>query len=707
MVCCFSGHNAHTTEAESSTPMIPLQVQRVQPITQDEPVEDQPQRTPHIYSPVRFQEPGISRPAEARTSQGKPSESGSKPVRRDRSASPTYQPLPSQYRPSFPAAVHQVWGNSPPIRPSPPRSGEALYVTSKEKLTISVDFGTTFSGVAYGSPTLTNGQIKVVLNWPGYLEKYRKIPTTLLYDETGSVIAWGLTAAHSAPESGQFICHMFKLFLDPRYSRDNSVLDQRLPKLPPQKRPVDLISDYLRLLWEHCREEIVKDLSGDFSAVETANIWLMVPPTWDPKAVETMKEAASNAGLVNSEFIFGQWRDDLRLMTEPQAASIHCVDNIIDNNHSISDADMKPGMNFMVCDAGGGSVDIAIHKLIGKLSNLEIAEVSAQSGALCGSHFLDLRFTELIEALMLEHPVHRDLTSLRNFGYNFSEVQKLTFRGNEDDDEMFEFPCFNVEDQHDPTVGLINGSLSIPGNLLRREVFDPVINEVISLIRDRVRKFEEPIHTLFVVGGFSENPYLLKQIANNFGHVFRAIPRPRDAGTAALRGAVKYGMAGLPLISSVVAPHSYVMKVRQPAEQEDQENRPNYIKKSAGGILICEKRLQYLIKKDAIVKKGERIRTKFSKYSKDAKDSSFSAILYTTDSPETFRYTDQGDLTQICRWHVDLVSLPSFRANATAPNAAGFYTEFEVGLELDSAEVRGALLYNGVEWGSVIFDFLT
>ena len=25
--------------------------------------------------------------------------------------------------------------------------------------------------------------------------------------------------------------------------------------------------------------------------------------------------------------------------------------------------------------------------------------------------------------------------------------------------------------------------------------------------------------------------------------------------------------------------------------------------------------------------------------------------------------------------------------------------EFEVGLELDSAEVRGVLLYNGVEWG--------
>jgi hypothetical protein len=45
-------------------------------------------------------------------------------------------------------------------------------------------------------------------------------------------------------------------------------------------------------------------------------------------------------------------------------------------------------------------------------------------------------------------------------------------------DNMFHFTCFNVEDPHDPSVGLINGQLSIPGNLLRREVFDPVVNEV-------------------------------------------------------------------------------------------------------------------------------------------------------------------------------------------------------------------------------------
>jgi hypothetical protein len=38
--------------------------------------------------------------------------------------------------------------------------------------------------------------------------------------------------------------------------------------------------------------------------------------------------------------------------------------------------------------------------------------------------------------------------------------------------------CFNVQDPHDPSVGLINGELAIPGILIRREVFDPVVNRV-------------------------------------------------------------------------------------------------------------------------------------------------------------------------------------------------------------------------------------
>jgi hypothetical protein len=140
--------------------------------------------------------------------------------------------------------------------------------------------------------------------------------------------------------------------------------------------------------------------------------------------------------------------------------------------------------------------DLAVYQILGQLTTLEIAEMCARSGANCGSLFLDLRFRELVRTLLADHPAHLDAASLAYFMHSFSETEKLAYRGEDDDSTrnsvllqpppidtccaavMFNFTCFNVEDPDDPQVGLFNGELSIPGNLLRREVFDPVVNQV-------------------------------------------------------------------------------------------------------------------------------------------------------------------------------------------------------------------------------------
>ena len=87
----------------------------------------------------------------------------------------------------------------------------------------------------------------------------------------------------------------------------------------------------------------------------------------------------------------------------------------------------------MICDAGGGTVDLAVYKIIGELANLEIAEVCARSGANCGSLFLDLRFRELVRTLLADHSSHLDPASLAYFMHAFSDTEKMAYRGEEDD----------------------------------------------------------------------------------------------------------------------------------------------------------------------------------------------------------------------------------------------------------------------------------
>ncbi|KXN92697.1 Heat shock 70 kDa protein 12B [Leucoagaricus sp. SymC.cos] len=589
-------------------------------------------------------------------------------------------------------------GTLTPNMSPPPIDLSNVSVPDEGKMSVSVDFGTTFSGVAYGSSRIAGGRVQQILNWPGSVETYRKIPTCLLYDEHGQVIAWGLEAKNASPMTGTLKCEWFKLFLEPKALRDESAIDHRLPLLPPGKRAIDLIIDFLSCLWEHAKEQITRDI-GAVADLNSADVLLTVPAAWDAKGCDMMREAAIQAGLVQSARAGDKnWRDRLRIITEPEAAAVHCA-HLSDLHH------LKPSQNFIVCDAGGGTVDLAAYKIIGQMAHLEIAEMCARSGANCGSLFLDLRFRELVKTLLADHPAHLDPASLAYFMHSFSETDKHNYAGIQDDDLMFHFHCFNTEDPQDPTVGLINGELCIPGNLLRREVFDPVVNEVLQLIEEQMSRIEQRIDALLLVGGFAGSEYLRQRVQEQFGSRIHVIARPPDADTATLRGAAQYGLARRPLVASVIAPRAYIMKVKLPAEQEDWLKRPAYIRSNDAGINICENRLQYLVSKGAILRKGQRLSTKFCKFSKSAQDSTFVATLYTSEANMIMRYTDEGETTELCKWTVDLSSLPSFRNNG-ATQAGGFYTEFELGLELDSAEVRGILLYNNQEWGRVTFDFL-
>ncbi|THH28180.1 hypothetical protein EUX98_g6007 [Antrodiella citrinella] len=576
---------------------------------------------------------------------------------------------------------------------SPAQVSDFIPPQDEGKLSVSIDFGTTFSGVAYGSSRIASGKVQQILTWPGSFETFRKIPTCLLYDEWGKVVAWGIEAKNASPLPGTVKCEWFKLFLEPHALRDGTV-DPRLPALPPGKQAIDLIVDFLACLWEYAKQRITHEI-GVVADLDSADVWLTVPAAWDARGGQMMRDAAIAAGLVRSSAratTLGRI-GCVSLRMEPEAAAVHCA--YLTDLHKL-----KASQTFMVVDGGGGTVDLAAYKVIGVLQNLEIAEMCARSGANCGSLFLDLRFRELIKTLLVNHPVHLDAASVAYFQHNFSETEKLAYMGEIDDDKMFHFTCFNVDPEDDPSVGLINGELAVPGNLLRREVFDPVVNQVLELIEEQMKKIDQRLDCLLLVGGFSGSEYLFRKVWERFSSRIKTIARPPDCDTATVRGAAQYGLARRPLVSSVVAPQSYMMKVKLPADPEDHLKRPAYIRENDAGVPVCDNRLQYLVGKGAILRKGQRLRHKFCKFSQNGQ-----ATLYASDSEKIMRYTDEGETTELCKWTVDLSVLPSFQQNAVRQAGNGFYTEFELGLELDSAEVRGVLIHEGRDWGRVVFDF--
>lgn len=59
------------------------------------------------------------------------------------------------------------------------------------------------------------------------------------------------------------------------------------------------------------------------------------------------------------------------------------------------------------------------------------------------------------------------------------------------------------------------------------------------------------------------------------------------------------------------------------------------------------------------------------------------------------RYTDEGETAELCKWTVDLSSLPTFQQNAALPQPGGFYTGEKTG----SFGEAGLTFWQNSSWG--------
>lgn len=71
-------------------------------------------------------------------------------------------------------------------------------------------------------------------------------------------------------------------------------------------------------------------------------------------------------------------------ISEPEAAAVYTLGAIQPNI-------LRLGDNFVVCDAGGGTVDLITYEVT-KLEPLAVEESVVGSGGLCGSTYLNRRY---------------------------------------------------------------------------------------------------------------------------------------------------------------------------------------------------------------------------------------------------------------------------------------------------------------------------
>ncbi|KAI1746422.1 hypothetical protein F4680DRAFT_401390 [Xylaria scruposa] len=413
----------------------------------------------------------------------------------------------------------------------------------EDRLVIGIDFGTTYSGVAWATKVdFDNGQVNFITSWPGNGREEGKVPTELWYGDDEDGMAWG----YDIPVDAEPF-RWFKLLLlrdediDPEVQETGFLSRSRDMMNESGKTAVDLIADYMRLLWEHIMSTIERARGDSVVDGLPIHVVITVPAIWKGYARNAMKEAAKKSGILDFR-LAGETK--LTFAPEPEAAALP---TLLEQGSGV-----RPGNVYVVCDAGGGTVDLISYK-VQSTQPIVLEEAVEGTGGLCGGIFIDQAFERICSGRL---------------GSKWKKATKAGIR-----DVMKNEWEYGVKPQFKPGKAGKKYIVSLPADLFRngnaslndtrrephikdgriyfseddiKRPFEGVFADIEKLVEGQIQKATKKglsVTGIILVGGLGSSPYLydyLKAVHSKTGIAVLQSSgmRPR---TAICRGAVFKG----------------------------------------------------------------------------------------------------------------------------------------------------------------------
>lgn len=212
-------------------------------------------------------------------------------------------------------------------------------------LIIGIDFGTTFSGIAWAL-TSRPDQIHMIEKWQsndGSGFKSPKVPSKIAYNRDGTVSTWGFKSENPC-------LNWFKLLLceeaEDRAASQEALFSELRSELDRlRKKPEDVVADYLEQVWKHARFMLQLE-HGKALDKMNMRVVVTVPAIWDHVAKDLTKKAVIQA--IRPQV----FETDVQVIGEPEAAALAVFDDM--QKARVQQLDIDDC--FVVCDCGGGTV---------------------------------------------------------------------------------------------------------------------------------------------------------------------------------------------------------------------------------------------------------------------------------------------------------------------------------------------------------------
>jgi len=604
------------------------------------------------------------------------------------------QGAPYGQQPPYGAPAPAPGPHGPPTAYSRPSGGLAEVQgegRSKAQLIVGIDFGTTFSGVAFAFATNTEAKEDIITEWPGAGNQTKqKIPTVLYYDQYQKVVGWGPDIADALaptgyPKPGVQKVEWFKLQL---MLSGNTYIDPiNLPPLPPGKSEIDVAADYLFHLRQAMRNQLQKTLGEVFNREErNIRYYLTVPAIWNDAG-----KAATRAAAIQAGFLRDENDNRLTLITEPEAAAMFCSKTGL-LNLKIHDA-------VLIVDCGGGTVDLIAYE-VEEEQPFSVAECTAGSGDSCGSTALNRNFSNILRAKIRKMKLP-DGSKTAGKVYakcimDFENRIKADFRNNGQKWAV----DVGIEAEF-PEAGIEEGYMTFTNEEIL-QCFEPVVNRILELVRNQIIAIQaqnRALQNVLVVGGFGASEYLFQQIKLHVPPQFQSkVVRPMDSVAAIVKGAVTAGITER-IVTHRVARRHYLMATLQPFKEGHHPEQ--YRVPSLDGKDRCKYTRQIFVQKGQKVKIGEPVKVSFFRQVAPGATLMYEDILYACDDDVCPEYTKDPRIKEVVTLTSDLSrkNLEKDFERMDTPQGTFYRVYFDIYLTLDGSEFNAELVCQGEVMG--------
>ncbi|CUA68940.1 hypothetical protein RSOLAG22IIIB_08194 [Rhizoctonia solani] len=548
------------------------------------------------------------------------------------------------------------------------------------KIILGIDIGATQSAVAftYLSPGAPQTLCRVQ-EWPGQPNHkgQSRIPTVVSYNKECKPVCFGAEANEPVEEGCTLVRH-FKLHLHPAELRDQ--YDIKLEALPEGVTLRQIYADFMTYLFAHTKkyfcEHVINGEKIWQACYEDMTIVLAHPNGWGTIEQGFLRGAAIAANLVTTE-------------------------NAYSNLQFVSEAEASKDVRFVVCDAGGSTIDSTSYRIVNEAPLLELAETKASSCVQNGGVCVDIEFRKHLSSVVSQIDAPQEVLEdyMLDGMRDFEENVKKEFDGT-GASHRINLGAGRKSYEH---LGIRLGRLSLPGYTIRK-FFDQSVETAISSIQQQM---EPDCQHILLVGGFGESLYLRRIVMSEFEGKGCSVTVTNDPNAKAVAdGSVIWGAKRSVIARATRMAYGIQMIAPYDQKNDDHRGRPTVVE--CDGVEKVVGLWSQIVDKGTVMDAKDAVREEYMRLydSPNAKLGQFTVKVYSYNGGDknasTWLMDRNGYIAagfeEICQIKADLSDMRKALKNNVHKQKRNwlqskkyFHLDFKVAIQFGDTELKAFL----------------